>query len=477
MARYPWNRINITIPSAVSKVCVHFTSKTDTTVKNLLAENENVLKVLRSRFLQTEVRVLYDLLYNLNNSARGNKTFRVLKQVEQCVNRLKEMKLDAALQSLSDMCPNGIQRRLSMKAGEADLPSQPRLEWQCLKVLGAAQLMNCTMKRCSRAFVLSKQHMKYEFIIVNLVITSMLSRLWVIFRGILASLSVLYQQLLALRAEVALARPMPFLTDFNLPANMADFLGPSDAALLVVKPKSDLHVTGHKANKERRKARVKANHRGQLRKVQQDLGVVVQRGLVLDTSVKSSQSISSTDAKNTILPEKQHLAERKRMFQRRMRQAATFKDTASNLEEMILWCKSQKLNKTKRLLTFLRLKCWRMRGAEAAGYNVQKKLQTFKQEVRQAFCRVQGPVLKTRRHSAACRRRGCLRTRLWSLRRQFRSSKMRNNVTNGLKSKKRVSLAVQTDDWISRTIGRTTALMFNRSSTDDIDDIFALVGL
>lgn len=104
-----------------------------------MTENDKVLKVLRSVFLQTEVRVLYDLLYNLNNGARGNKTFRVLKQarmqsnacdgggrvrserrifmrlihviqVEQCVNRLKEMKLDVALQSLTDLCPNRIQR-------------------------------------------------------------------------------------------------------------------------------------------------------------------------------------------------------------------------------------------------------------------------------------------------------------------------------------------------------------------------------
>ncbi|XP_061697399.1 nucleolus and neural progenitor protein [Syngnathoides biaculeatus] len=471
MASYPWNRINITIPSAVSSVYVDFTSKTDTTVKKLMVENDNVLNVLRSKFLQTEVRVLYSLLYNFNNSARGNKTFRVLKQVEQCINRLKEMKLITALQSLTDLCPNRIQRQLSMKAGKADLPSQPMLEWECLKVLGAAQLMCCSMKRCSRAFVLSKQHMKYEFIIMNLVITSMLSRLWVIFRGILASLTSLYQQLLELRAEVALAHPMPFLTDFHLPANMADFLGPCDVALLVVKPKSEFHVTGQKADKERRMAPGQAKHRGHLKKVPQDLGVVVERGLMFDTNVNSIQSISRIDAKIANLPEKQHQAERKQMFQSRMRKAATFKDAASNLEEMILWCESHKLNKTKRLLTFLRLKCWQMKGAEAAGYNVQKKLQTFQEEVRRAFCSVQGPVPKTC-HS----RRGRLTTRLWSLKRQFRSSKMRNNAINRLKPKKPVSSAGQTEDWISRTVGKRTAL-FNRARLDEIDDIFALGGL
>lgn len=40
-----------------------------------------VLKLCRSDILQTEVLVLYKLLYVLNNSARGNKTFKGLKQV------------------------------------------------------------------------------------------------------------------------------------------------------------------------------------------------------------------------------------------------------------------------------------------------------------------------------------------------------------------------------------------------------------
>lgn len=40
-----------------------------------------MLKLVRSEILQTEVRLLYELLYVLNNSYRGNKTFKALKQV------------------------------------------------------------------------------------------------------------------------------------------------------------------------------------------------------------------------------------------------------------------------------------------------------------------------------------------------------------------------------------------------------------
>ncbi|XP_051938599.1 nucleolus and neural progenitor protein [Hippocampus zosterae] len=463
MEQEPWNKINVPFPGAVSSVRVIFTSKTGVIAKNLLTENDKVLKVLRSTLLQTEVRVLYDLLYNLNNSARGNKTFRVLKQVEQCVNRLKEMKLDVALQSLTDLCPNMIQSELSVEAGEADLPSQAALEWQCLKVLGAAQLMSCALKRCRRAFVLSKQHMKHEFIVLNMVITSMLCRFWVIFRGILACLSTLYQHLLALRAEVALARPMPFLTNFTLPVDMADFLDPSDAALLAVKPKSGLRVMAHVAKEERQKAPVKGNRRGRMKSVKEDLGVAVQRELLLDASAVPAQTVRRSPAK------KKQQSEKKRVFQRRTRLAATFKDMASCLDKMILWCASQKMNQTKRHLTFLRFKCRQMRGAEAAGYNVKKKLPRFKREARRAFCGVRGPGRKPR-PSAACR--------FWSLRRRFfRSSQMRNNATRRVEPKTRVTSTPANDDWISRTIGGTRAVTIHGDSQDDIDDIFASVGL
>lgn len=98
-----------------------------------------------------------------------------------------------------------VYRTLSITTGERDLPSQPMLEWISLKVLGASKLLICMMARCSKAFLypevtrfrklglllesvmslthsflrLSKQQIKWEeFIILNMVITSMLGRLW-----------------------------------------------------------------------------------------------------------------------------------------------------------------------------------------------------------------------------------------------------------------------------------------------------------
>ncbi|XP_051260516.1 nucleolus and neural progenitor protein [Dicentrarchus labrax] len=480
MAGQLWNRVNIPFPSAVSCVRVHFSSTTDAIVKALLAENETVLGLIRSEILQTEIRVLYELLYILNNSSKGNKTFKGLKQVEQCINRLKSMKLDDALQELAELCPTRIQRALSIKAGECDVPSQPLLEWLCLKVLGAAQLMSCTLNRCSRAFLLSKQQMKWEeFVILNMVITSMLSRLWVICRGILVSLHPLYQQLLELLREVSKAQPMPFLTDFSLPANITEFLGPSDVFLLTKRSK---HIPYTKDCKEqqqgRKKSSVKVKNQRQTRKVKEDLGVAVERGIVLDTDLKPFLKVFKNLTEGKSFPGETHKADEKQKFKKQVTEAATFSDMATHLEELIEWCKSQKMEKEKRFLTFLRLKCQRMKGLEAAGYNVQKKLQTFRQEARWASS-PQGSVPRTCQSSAAMRRNARLRTRFHSLRSRFKLTAIRASVKKKQlkRQRKRTESSVSGlsgDNQRNRTTYEAT---FQTTDSDDIDDIFASVGL
>lgn len=91
------------------------------------------------------------------------------------------MKLEDALKDLAELSPNRIRRfverkhaghccvsgvwvwscvfsQLGRSTGECDVPSQPFLEWLCLKVLGAGHLMSCSLSRCSRAFTYPSQH-------------------------------------------------------------------------------------------------------------------------------------------------------------------------------------------------------------------------------------------------------------------------------------------------------------------------------
>uniref|UniRef100_A0A3Q0SCM9 Nucleolus and neural progenitor protein n=1 Tax=Amphilophus citrinellus TaxID=61819 RepID=A0A3Q0SCM9_AMPCI len=398
MAGEPWNRVNIPFPSAVSSVRVHITTETGTITS--LGDDGYVgcylcfavLKLIRSEILQTEIRVLYELLYNLNNSSKGNKTFKGLKQVEQCVNRLKNMKIDVALQELADICPNRIQRQLSIKDGECVVPSQPMLEWICLKVLGAAQLMSCTLNRCTTASLL-----------------------------------------LELLKDVAHAQPMPFLTDFSLPADIAQLLGPSDAYLLSKHP-------AHRKDRQDKKQRAKkfsVKVRTQALVMMQTLGLFSSFSGILQRYVSKS--------------------------------SASFTHMATHLDEMILWCKSQRMGKEKRLLNFLR-----QIFHEIFLLYVQRKLQTFKKEVCWASS-PQGSAPKTF-HSLTSRRRSVhLRAHVQTRSRQFMSSTVRTGVKRRQKGPKLSGLRV--DDQQSKSTEEATHQATDPDSHDDIDDIFASVGL
>ncbi|XP_028249048.1 nucleolus and neural progenitor protein [Parambassis ranga] len=480
MAAEPWNKINIPFPGAVSSVRISFTSATAMHIKSLSAENEKVLALFRSEILQTEIRVLYELLHILHNSSKGNKTFKGLQQVEQCVNRLKNMKLDAALCELTDLCPTRIQRELSIKAGVCDVPSQPMIEWICLKVLGAARLMSCTLKRCTRAFVLTRQQMKWEeFIILNVVITSLLSRLWVIFRGMLVSLSALYKPLLEVLRDVAQVQPMPFLTDFTLPLDIAEFLGPTDAALMSKHAACDPHGKVTKKNQQmKKKSSVRSKKQGQTSKIKEDLGVAVSRGFELETDIKSFLKINKNIPKDKSFT---HKADKKQMFKKQVREATSFMHMVTHLEEMIQWCKSQRMEKERRLLTFLRLKCQKMKCLEASGYNVQRKLQTFRHEARRASS-PQGSMPKTIRSHTVMKRNSRLKRRFQSLRSRFPSSSVRTGVKRKHQRGRRngtdfSGFGFPKDNQCSRMTEEETNQTTDSDIHDDIDDIFASVGL
>lgn len=104
-----------------------------------------------------------------------------------------------------------------------------------------------------------------------------------IFRGILVSLSTLYQHLLKLLREVVNAQPMPFLTDFSLPADMTQFLGTSGAVLLTEQSACISHANGQKERQLKREkaSSVEVKSQQQMRRVKEDLGVSVERGVAL----------------------------------------------------------------------------------------------------------------------------------------------------------------------------------------------------
>lgn len=107
----------------------------------------------------------------------------------------------------------------------------------------------------------------------------------VVSHGILVGLADLYQNLLKLLKIVAEAQPMPYLADVSLPADMAEFLGPSDAKLLTKRRLFGSRVKKPEMKQQPQKtADVKGmNQEGKVET--EDLGVSVKRGTLCPEKV------------------------------------------------------------------------------------------------------------------------------------------------------------------------------------------------
>ncbi|KAL0985531.1 hypothetical protein UPYG_G00158140 [Umbra pygmaea] len=403
MAEETWNKVNIPVPSTRSTVRIPFTISKGTVVKRVLVENDNVLKLLGSNVLQTEIRILYDLLFVLNNSFRQQKPFRALKQVEQCINRLKEMKLDAALLDLKELCPTEVQRQLAEETGQCDVPSQPMLEWLCLKLLGAARLMTCLLNRCTRAFILARKHLQSkEFILLNMVITSMLSRLWVFFQGIRAFLPPLYHNVLKILKDVSQDHAMPYLQDVVLPEDLSELLGPSQSLLKIQPHPSVKGIMGQRPSGSLVLQRLFGQEGERSSKVAQhstrksemvDLGTAVslQRpgvpGKASGFDLKSLLKKKNVHVTEVSTEKVQHSSAKpdasgqKKSFLTQLKSATSFSDMAVRLEEVVQWCQCRKLWLEKGRLKLLYLKCQRMKHLELDGCRMQGKLRRYKREV------------------------------------------------------------------------------------------------
>ncbi|XP_035249387.1 nucleolus and neural progenitor protein isoform X2 [Anguilla anguilla] len=391
-----WNRISIPRPGAISTTRIPFNKSTDSEVTHLLKASETVLKLLRSKVLQTEVRVLYALLYVLNNSLRQHLPFRAIKQVEQCINRLKDMKLESVLQDLKEMCPTKVQRLVGKRTGQCEVPSQPTLEWMCLKVLGACKLMICMAERCSRAFHCFPGPVCRAFS-----------------NGIIRTLAPVYEKMMVLLQEVSQAKPMPFLSDFILPTDLEAFLGP------VAKLKGDFCgakgmrrpsmlnrlFTEEGRNRKRKQACLhRKSSRGSDRV---DLGSVVSQsraevtdhlgGFDLKSMLKrpygknnqfvfgrlTSCELDIPKTKST--SQKLAVIGQKKSFLKKLKTVSSLSDMGAHLQEMIDWFRSRKMRRESSCLRLLQLKCLRLKRLEAQGLRVNRKLQSLRGEMGRAL--------------------------------------------------------------------------------------------
>ncbi|XP_067842504.1 nucleolus and neural progenitor protein isoform X2 [Heptranchias perlo] len=419
MAAEPWNAVTVAFPGSQCGVAVPACSSLGGCIQDLVRACDNVLKALRSKLLTVELNVLCSLLYVFHNRLRQHKSYLALKQVEQCVKRLHNMQLEGSIQDLIKLCP-----RMS-KMQNADtkrVPSQPVLEWVSLKVLGGSKLMLRLMDMCSKAFLLTVQYLRCEeFIVLNVVVTGLLSRLWVLFRSILISLDVLYDKLFLLLNEVTKIQHMTSVKQFSFPVSIRQWLGLSYSKVIQMKlPRLSSQISGMSSgmpglldklfsgpeplllednqdaalegNKMNNNNIPKENQLLDIRRPVQDQRCSgIETGMQLGFEMKSLQAHSHKFSENIQKSVREFNCRRSKKneqplpllaeFMRRISATQTFSVLSRELKTIFLWFRHRRLKHETCYLGNQFLRCHKLRMVEALSYSFPKKIYLIKMAV------------------------------------------------------------------------------------------------
>ncbi|KAM3936431.1 nucleolus and neural progenitor protein [Leptodactylus fuscus] len=409
MASEPWNRVYIPRPAIQCQLSVPVGDSTGTCIKNLVDKYSAVHSFLKSKTLNSEVTMLDSILYVYHHKLGFHKPYRALKQVQQCTKRIKSMGLEDSLKEMMDLCPKSAELE---SAQYCTVPSQPILELVSMKILGSCKLLVRLVDCCYKAFHLCLQHLKLaEYIVVNVVLLGLLSRLWVLYKGLLKDLVVLYSMHISLQKEVSDFQKMPYFKDFVFPDKIEDHIGSvlnepfanKPQNLFSKKEKLQILTKIFRTSdlvKEEKISQIENVGIKEAKESLDDVGQPIQiqgfkRGKpntfdikTLSLPVKASKlqgfrykNKSNESKKKPTLSHHPNKEECVRHMVPKIQEAEDFKVLSKQLLYAVKWCKERKL---KREVMFFRnryLRCNRLQHAEALGYSLKKKLQCWKKSL------------------------------------------------------------------------------------------------
>ncbi|XP_004761503.1 nucleolus and neural progenitor protein isoform X1 [Mustela putorius furo] len=428
----PWNRVRI--PKAGSRSTVTIPdpdAALDLCVAAVIRECCLVTLSLKNQILDAETDVLCAVLYSNHNRMGRHKPHLALKQVEQCLKRLKNMDLEGSIQHLSELFSSNENQPVNTKA--CVIPSQPVVELVLMKILGACKLLLRFLDCCCKTFLLTVKHLGLqEFIILNLVMVGLVSRLWVLYKGVLKRLTSLYEPLFRLLQQVSRIQPLPYFKDFTFPSDIAEFLGQpyfevfkkkmptAFAAKGVTKLLNKLFLTKEQSPRFNQETILRISKKAKQMRINTqnnvDLGQPIKNKKVFkekssefdvrafcnqlkhkatqETNLKCSQSklkaTKHSSQKTTGTP-------CAKSFVQRFREAENFIQLSEEIRTAILWCRSKKLKALASFLGNKLLKSNRLKHVEAQGCSLPKKLECIKTSV--CNCLLRGSGIKTsKRH-------------------------------------------------------------------------------
>nr|XP_011720642.1 nucleolus and neural progenitor protein isoform X1 [Macaca nemestrina] len=435
----PWNRVRIPKAGSRTAMTVQNPGATlDLCIAAVIKECHLVTLSLKSQTLDAETDVLCAVLYSNHNRMGRHKPHLALKQVEQCLKRLKNMNLEGSIQDLFELFSSNENQPLTTKV--CVVPSQPVVELVLMKVLGACKLLLRLLDCCCKTFLLTVKHLGLqEFIILNLVMVGLVSRLWVLYKGVLKRLILLYEPLFGLLQEVSRIQPMPYFKDFTFPSDITEFLGQpyfeafkkkmstAFAAKGVTKLLNKLFLMNEQSPKASEETLLGISKKAKQIKInvqnKVDLGQPVKNKRVFkekssefdvrafcnqlkhkatqETSFdfKCSQSRLKTTKYSS---EKVIGAPHAKGFVQRFREAESFTQLSEEIQMAVVWCRSKKLKAQAIFLGNKLLKSNRLKHLEAQGTSLPKKLECIKTSICNHLLR--GSGIKTSKHHLRQRR-------------------------------------------------------------------------
>ncbi|XP_075398642.1 nucleolus and neural progenitor protein [Tenrec ecaudatus] len=437
----PWNRVKI--PRAGSRTAVTVQDPGPALCRCVAAAIKEcclVTRLLQSPALDAETDVLCAVIYSNHHRMGRHKPHLALKQVEQCLKRLKTMDLEGSIEDLSALFSSSGHQPVSAK--ECVIPSQPVVEGVLMKVLGACKLLLRLLDCCCKTFLLTVKHLGvHEFIILNLVMVALVSRLWVLYKGVLKRLMSLYEPLFGLLQEISRIQPMPYFQDFTFPPEIADFLGqpyfdvckrakPTPfAAKGVTRLLNKLFLTKEQQSPlpiEEALLRIRKN----VTPLKSNVDYSVDLGQPVKSKKVCKEESSAFDVRAFCRQLKQKTAQEtgfewkhpqanvkgtrhsplkvtepspcaKRLVQS-LREAETFGQLCEEIQLAVVWCRSNKLRAQATFLGNKLLKSHRLKHVEAQGFSLPKKLECIKTSI--CNCLLRGSGNKTSKHHLRPRR-------------------------------------------------------------------------
>ncbi|TEA37409.1 hypothetical protein DBR06_SOUSAS1910139, partial [Sousa chinensis] len=554
----PWNRVRLPKAGSRSTVTVQDPGAAlDLCIAAVIKECCLVTLSLKSQILDAETDVLCAVLYSNHNRMGRHKPHLALKQVEQCLKRLKNMNLEGSIQDLSESFSSNENQPVNTKA--CVIPSQPVVELVLMKILGASKLLLRLLDCCCKTFLLTVKHLGLqEFIILNLVMVGLVSRLWVLYKDVLKRLVSLYEPLFGLLQEVSRIQPLPYFKGFTFPSDIAEFLGEpyfeifkkkmptAFAAKGVTKLLNKLFLTKEQSQRSSEETLLRISKKAKQMKINTqnnvDLGQPVKNKKILKE--KSSEfdvrafckqlkhrAIQANSFEFKCSQSKLKATKRSswkaigtpcvKSLVQRFRETDTFVQLSEEIQMAILWCRSKKLKAQTTFLGNKLLKSNRLKHVEAQGYSLPKKLECIKTSI--CNCLLQGSGSKTLKNHLRRRSQNKFSLKRRKPQRKLQSTLLKEtqqppqgtqSATDIIKGRlshptvcttdlypnnkqvlsRRVSSPViqtkekqihetliesnenETDSWTTMQINKHNTSGITKE-TDDIDDIFALMGV